>query len=465
MTYIRRVACLHKFAAAFGRPPAAALLFLFLVIFGSDSSFALNIDVKSFTLKNGLQVVIIPDHRAPVVTHMVWYRVGAADEPQGKAGIAHFLEHLLFKGTPKYPQGEFSRILRRNGADENAFTTQDYTGYYQRVSKDRLELVMELEADRMANLVLRDEHVATELAVVQEERRSRIDNDPSSQLVEQMDAALFTAHPYGKPVIGWMSEVMKLNRDDAVAFYRAHYTPANAVVVVAGDVTVEEVRQLAERYYGVLPNSAEPPPRQRTEEPAPIAARRIIMSDHRMGIDLLQRSYLVPSYSNAEANEAPALDVLTDILGGGISSRLSKKLVIADKLAQEAGSFYSGDERDYGKLVVYAAATPGSDLAGAERAVDQVIAEVVAKGVNADELELAKKRLRAELIYSIDAQSSLARMFGSALMTGNTIEDVLDYSNRLAAVTAEEVKAVASKYLRLDRSVTGVITPPKPAAN
>jgi zinc protease len=159
------------------------------------------------------------------------------------------------------------------------------------------------------------------------------------------------------------------------------------------------------------------------------------------------------------------LDVLTDILGGGISSRLSKKLVIADKLAQEAGSFYSSDERDYGKLVVYAAATPGSDLAGAERAVDQVIAEVVAKGVNADELELAKKRLRAELIYSIDAQSSLARMFGSALMTGNTIEDVLDYSNRLAAVTAEEVKAVAAKYLRLDRSVTGVITPPKPAAN
>src|SRR5687768_4343469 len=179
----------------FSRPSLLALALSMLAFLQTTLAVRAETRASELTLANGMQVVIIPDHRAPVVTHMVWYRVGAADEPQGKAGIAHFLEHLLFKGTPKYPQGEFSRILRRNGADENAFTTQDYTGYYQRVSKDRLELVMELEADRMANLVLRDEHVATELAVVQEERRSRIDNDPSSQLVEQMDAALFTAHP------------------------------------------------------------------------------------------------------------------------------------------------------------------------------------------------------------------------------------------------------------------------------
>ena len=439
---------------------SACLLFLCSM---AGVAIALNVDVKIFTLGNGLQVVVIPDRRAPVITHMVWYKVGAADEPKGKAGIAHFLEHLLFKGTPKYPSGEFSRILRRNGAEENAFTTQDYTGYYQRISKDRLELVMDLESDRMANLQLSEKDVVPELAVVQEERRSRVDNDPSSLLVEQMDAALFTAHPYGKPVIGWMSEVMKLDYRDAMAFYRSHYTPANAVVVVAGDVTVDEVRRLAEKYYGALPNTATPAPRLRTEEPEPIAARRIIMSDPRMGIDLLQRSYIVPSFTTAASNEAAALDVLTDILGGNVSARLSKRLVVNEKIAQEAGAFYSGDEMDYGKLVVYAAATPGSDLVRAEQAIDQVISDVIEKGVTEDELALAKKRLRADMIYSVDTQSALARLFGAALVTGSTVEDVLTYTARLDDVPAEEVKAVAAKYLRIDRSVTGIITPPRSA--
>jgi zinc protease len=446
---------------------AAAVLAvsLLLSIIASSAALALNIEVKTFTLKNGMQVVVIPDHRAPVVTHMVWYKVGAADELQGQAGIAHFLEHLLFKGTPKYPPGEFSRILRRNGAEENAFTTQDYTGFYQRIAKDRLPLVMELEADRMTNLVLRDENVIPELAVVEEERRSRVDNDPSSLLVEQMDAALFTAHPYGKPVIGWMSEVMKLDRAEAVAFYRAHYTPSNAVLIVAGDVTEEEVRPLAEKFYGVLSNTATPPAqRVRTEEPEPIAARRVILNDARAGIDLLQRGYLVPSYAHAEGNEAAAIDVLTDILGGGVSSRLSKALVISGKIAQEAGAFYSGDEMDYGKLIVYAAASPGSDMGRIEAAIDQVITEISTNGVTADELELAKKRLRAEIVYAADSQSRLARLFGTALATGSSIEDVLGYSDRLSAVTAEEVKAVTAKYLRLERSVTGLMLP-KPAAN
>jgi zinc protease len=443
---------------SFSRLLAACLFFLCSL---SGPALALNIDVTTFTLANGLQVVVIPDHRAPVVTHIVWYKVGAADEPKGKAGIAHFLEHLLFKGTPKHPAGEFSRILRRNGAEENAFTTQDYTGYYQRISKDRLELVMELESDRMAHLQLSEKDVVPELAVVQEERRSRVDNEPSSLLVEQMDATLFTAHPYSKPVIGWMSEVMKLDYRDAMAFYRANYTPANAIVVVAGDITPDEVRRLAEKYYGALPNTFTPEPRLRTEEPEPIAARRVIMSDPRMGIDLVQRSYLVPSFSTAGKKEAAALDVLADIVGGNASARLSKRLVDKEKVAQEAGAFYSGDEMDYGKFVVYAAAAPGSDLSRAEQVIDQVVSEVIEKGVTEDELSLAKTRLRAEMIYSVDAQSTLARMFGEALATGSTIEDVLTYTDRLNEVTAEEVKAVAAKYLRMERSVTGIITPPK----
>ncbi len=254
------------------------------------SARALDIDVTQFTLDNGLQVVVIPDHRAPVVTHMVWYKIGAADEPKGKAGIAHFLEHLMFKGTDKVPPGEFSKIVRRNGGEDNAFTSQDFTAYYQRIAKDRLDLVMSLEADRMQNLKLTDEAVLPERDVVKEERRMRTDNDPASLLSEQIDAALYLAHPYGKPVIGWMDEVAKLSRQDAIDFYHQYYTPKNAILVVAGDVTPEEVKALAEKYYAPLKNTADPPPRMRTPEPEPIAARRVAKQDPKVAPPSVQRT-------------------------------------------------------------------------------------------------------------------------------------------------------------------------------
>ncbi len=422
-----------------------------------------NIDVQTFKLANGMEVVVIPDHRSPVVTHMVWYKVGAADEPQGKTGVAHLLEHLLFKGTPRYPAGEFSRLVRRNGGDENAFTTQDHTGYFQNVAKDRLALVMDLESDRMRNLALREEDVETELAVVQEERRSRIDNDPTSLLVEQMDAALYVAHPYGRPVIGWMSEVERLTREDVLSFYRKHYMPRNAVLVVAGDVTVAEVRPLAEKYYGVLANDDGLPPRLRTAEPQPIAARRVRMSDARVGVDLIQRSYLTFSHAGDSNNEAVVLDVLADILGGGASARLSKALVIDQRIANDAGSFYSGDDRDSGTFVVYAVAGPGSDLSRIEAALDEVIAGVVRDGVTAAELDRAKRRLRAEAIYALDSQSWLARTFGTAVTNGGALRDVLEWPSRVDGVTAAEVKQLAQSIFRPERSVTGVITPPPKA--
>ena len=261
---------------------------------------ALDVEVADFKLANGMEVVVIPDHRAPVVTHMVWYRVGAADEVSGKSGLAHFLEHLMFKGTTKHPPGEFDHLIDINGGEGNAFTTSDYTAFFQRIASDRLGLMMELEADRMQNLVLTDENVLPELQVVREERRERTDNDPSALLSEQVDAALYTAHPYGKPVIGWMSEVAKLTKDDAVAFYKAHYTPANAILVVAGDATPEQVKTLAEKYYGPLKNTFTPGARVRTQEPDPIAARRVTMSDARASSQVFQRSYLGPSYLTAD---------------------------------------------------------------------------------------------------------------------------------------------------------------------
>ena len=422
-------------------------------------ALALQIDISAFTLKNGMEVVVIPDRRAPVVTHMVWYKVGSADEPQGKSGIAHFLEHLLFKGTKKYPPGEFDRQVSRNGGDGNAFTTPDYTGYFQRIAKERLALVMELEADRMQNLILTEENVHPELNVVQEERRERTDNDPSSLLAEQMNAALFLAHPYRKPVIGWMSEVMQLTRDDALAFYKAHYTPANAILVVAGDVTVDEVRSLAEKHYGSLINSFMPAPRKRTPEPPPIAARRVEMSDPRTPTPVFQRQYLAPSYSTDVGREAEALEVLAEILGGGTQSRFYQELVVKQKIAAYAGSWYSGDATDYGNFGLYAAPNPGQDIAKLETAIDEILARLLKDGVTQAELDLTRNKLLADTVYALDSQAALARMFGVALSTGQTVADVLGWEGKIQQLTVEDIKAAAAKVLDMRAAVTGILLP------
>jgi len=433
----------------------ALLLTLFVVY--PASAKPLNIDVGEFTLDNGMKVVVIPDHRAPVVTHMVWYKVGAADEQSGKSGIAHFLEHLLFKGTKKIAPGEFSKIVARNGGQDNAFTHLDYTGYFQRISKDRLELVMGMEADRMQNLVLSDKDIITERDVVKEERRTRTDNKPAQLLSEQMSAALYTAHPYGIPIIGWMSEVAKLTRQDAMAFYRKYYTPSNAILVVAGDVSAERVKKLAQKHYGGLKNTATPGPRLRTREPQPIAARRIIMRDKRVSSPYVMREYLAPSYRTAKGNEALALDVLTEILGSGTTSRMYKKLVVKDKVAVSTGSWYSGDQMDYGTFGFYAVPASGGDLEGLEKHIDAIIADVLANGVSQKELQRARKVLQAETVYLLDSQSSLARVFGRALVVGLSVDDVLNWDDRLAAVTQQDIKNAAAKVLKIRRSVTGFL--------
>jgi zinc protease len=431
----------------------------FITLVAATPSRALDIDVSEFKLENGLTVVVIPDHRAPVVTHMVWYKVGAADEPKGKAGIAHFLEHLMFKGTPKYPGGTFSHLIRINGGNENAFTTQDYTVYHQRIAKDRLKLVIELEADRMQNLVLTDANVLPELLVVLEERRERTDNNPSSLLGEQIDAAMYTAHPYGKPVIGWMSEVLKLTRQDAVEFYRAHYEPANAIVIVAGDVTVDEVKTLATKYYGEVKNAAPLEPRLRTLEPDPIAERRVILKDARTASPLWQRNYLAPAEAKAKGQEAQALEIFADIIGSGSGSRLYRKLVVEQKIASHVGAWYSGDALDYGSFGFYATPNQGVELPVIEDAVDAVIADVLKNGVTQDEVNSARNRDTAQSIYLLDNQESLARVFGTALATGQSVQDVLDWDRNLESVTVKDVREAARTILDMKKSVTGLLVP------
>lgn len=414
-------------------------------------------EIGHFTLANGLEVVVVPDRRAPVVTHMVWYKVGAADETPGKSGLAHFLEHLLFKGTEKNPAGKFSKTVSFVGGQENAFTTQDYTGYFQRVSKENLRTLMEFESDRMTGLVLTDDQVVPELKVVLEEQNQRVANNPRARLNEQISAALYLNHPYGRPVIGWRHEIEKLNRQDALAFYKRFYTPNNAVLVVAGDVNTGEIKTLAEATYGKVPKVTEIVPRHRPQEPAQIAPRHVTLADPQVQQPSLSRAYLVPSSSTAKKGEAEALEVLSFILGHGNTSRLYRTLVVDRELAVSAGGWYSGTSLDATQFGIYGSPKPGVELPKLEEAIDAVIDDVLAKGVTPLEVERAKNRLIADAVYAQDSQATMARWYGAALTTGSTVESVQNWPDRIRAVTADEVNAAAKAWLDKRRSVTGYL--------
>jgi zinc protease len=414
---------------------------------------------QQFTLANGMVGIVIPDHRAPVATHMVWYRVGAADEPRGVSGIAHFLEHLMFKSTEKIASGEFSKIVSRLGGQDNAFTSQDATAYFQRIAKPRLAEVMAMEADRMVNLKLTDQEVATERDVILEERRSRVENNPSAILDEQMNAALYYNHPYAIPVIGWEHEMARLSRADALAHYKRYYAPNNAILVVSGDVTLEEVRRLAEGTYGRIPANPEVTPRVRPRDPDHRAARRLELRDPRAGRTSVHRYYIAPSYVTARPGEAEALDLLIKIAAEGATSRLYRKLVVEDKVASSAGGYYSGSAMDSGKIGLQAIAADGVPIETVEAAMDAVLAELREKGVTEAELTRAKNVFLAEYVYQSDNQSSLARRYGFAMVVGRTIAQIEGWPDAIARVTVEDVKQAAARHLDIRRSVTGTLIP------
>ncbi len=412
----------------------------------------------TFTLGNGLKVVVIPDHRTPVVTQMIWYKVGSADETPGKSGLAHFLEHLMFKGTSKHPAGEFSQTVLRIGGNENAFTSTDYTGYFQRVPRDQLAKMMEFEADRMTGLVLKDENVLPERDVVLEEYNMRVANNPEARLTEQIMAALYLNHPYGRPVIGWHQEIEKLDREDALAFYRRFYAPNNATLVIAGDIDADEVRPMAERTFGAVPaQPAIPAQRLRPQEPTPIAPRTVTFSDPRVEQPKVTRYYLVPSATTAAAGESPALDVLAQLMGGGSNSYLYRALVVDKPLAVNANAGYQGTALDPTQFMISVAPKPGVGFAQVEQAVDDVIAKLAQHTVPSEDLERVKTQLIAEAIYAQDNQATLARWYGAALTTGLSIEDIRSWPDRIRAVTAEQVRAAAQKWLDKNRSVTGYL--------
>jgi zinc protease len=415
--------------------------------------------ISNFTLANGMEVVVIPDRRAPVVTHMVWYKVGSADEERGKSGIAHFFEHLMFKGTEKHKAGEFSRAVAEIGGSENAFTSNDYTAYFQQVTPQALPRMMEFEADRMRGLVLSEAVIAPERDVVIEERRQRVEGNPGGLLSEEIQATIFQNHPYGVPVIGWMHELRELDRADAIAFYDRYYAPNNAVLVVAGDVDAATVRALAETTYGKVERGPDLPPRIRPQEPEQNTRRTVTLNDPRVSLPSVQMSVVAPSYASAQPGEAEALDLLSEILGGGLRSRLYQELVVKSGVATAAGAFYRGSSLDPSTFTIYATPRTPDGLPAVEAAVKAEIAKIVSEGISADELERAKNRFARSVIFARDNQSGMARIYGSALTTGQTVADVEEWPDRVRAVTAEQVQAAARNVLRLDRAVTGYLLP------
>jgi zinc protease len=397
---------------------------------------------ETFDLSNGMKVVVLPDHRAPVITHMLWYRVGSADEVKGKSGLAHFLEHLMFKATDKIPAGEFSKIVARNGGQDNAATYYDYTNYYFRVAKDRLPQMMEMEADRMVNLRLDEGEVSSELKVVQEERRQNVDSDPGSILSEKVFAALYPGHPYSVPVIGRMPEVAKLARADAVDWYKRWYGPENAILVVAGDTTAAELKPLVEKIYGPIRRRGDLTTRKWPEVKPLAKSVELSHSDIKVRQPEWGRYWLGVATGDPDAE---ALQVGLEILGGGRTSRLYRELVEKGVAVEVMG--YSSEMEAPGMISVGGSPMPGVSIDQLRKAVLAVADKFLAEGPTPQELDRAQRMILASEVFSRDSQMGMADWYGSMLTAGASLDYIESWDERIRAVTAEQVLAAMKKRM------------------
>ncbi len=412
----------------------------------------------TFTLDNGMEVVVVENHRAPVVSHWVWYKVGTADSPPGKSGLPHYLEHLMFRGTERIPPGEFSKIVARLGGTDNAMTSYDFTAYFQNIARDRLATVMEMEADRMVNLRITEDIARTERDVIIEERRQRIDNEPAALLSERLAAVQYLNHPYRLPVIGWLHEIESFTRDDALAFYRRWYAPNNAVLVVVGDITADELRPLAEASYGAIaPRPV--PERRRVREPEQQATRTVELRDSRVRQPSVTLSWLAPNYRSDDGGRADALEVAAELFGSGTTSRLYRALVVEQGVAAGAGAGYRGTSLDPTTFRAYASPRPGKTLAEVEEALFAEVARLRDEGPSEEEVARVRRRMLAEATYARDSLYLAARVFGAALTAGQTVEDVESWPERIARVSARAVHEAVREVLRPETLVIGRLLP------
>ena len=410
------------------------------------------------TLKNGMRVIVKEDHRAPTAVQMVWYRVGSIDEVDGASGVAHVLEHMMFKGTPSVGPGEFNKRVAAAGGRDNAFTSRDYTAYFQQVPKEKLSEMMQLEADRMRHLNVDPKEFAQEIKVVMEERRMRTDDNPQSKLFEQMNAVAFQAHPYRRPIIGWMNDLETMSAADARTWYDTWYVPNNAYLVVSGDVDHEAVFALAEKYYGALEGRALPP-RKTQSEPQQEGPRRLTVKGP-AELPVLVMGYKAPTLRNVDKDEEPyALEMLGAVLDGHDAARFTKKLVREDKVAIDVGIEYDATAR--GPSMIYLHGTPaeGKTVADLESALRSEIARVQKDGVSEPELKRAKAQLVAAQTYKLDSMFGQAMEIGQIESAGLSYKDIDKMLQKLQQVTAAQVQAVAKKYFTDDTLTVGVLDP------
>jgi zinc protease len=438
------------------------VLMVFTVTSASSNIHAAVFNAESFMLDNGMKIVVVPNHRAPVVSHMVWYGVGAADEPQGFSGMAHYFEHLMFKGTKKLKPGEFSRIVKALGGRDNAFTGQDYTAYFQTIAVEHLERMMEMEADRMANLDVPPEHFASEKKVVLEERRQRTENDPRSLFFEQMKSALFVNHPYGTPIIGWMDEIEKYEWNDVKVFYDTWYAPNNATVIISGDTTAEEVKPIAMRTYGKL-KPKDLPPRKRSNVPPSSGETEMILKHKNIHQPLYTEVFITPAATEDKKADL-ALQVLQEILSSGSTTRLYKNLVVEKKKAISASFSYRGDALDYGTIWLSSKPAKGVSLEELKALIHVEIKDIIENGVTDKEVSDAIQRLQDGAIFARDSLQGPAMTFGFALAIGKTIDDIENWPENIGRITPDDVQKAAATYLDPENpwhreSITGYLLP------
>ncbi len=406
--------------------------------------------VTDVTLDNGMRVIVKEDRRAPVMVSQVWYRAGSVDEVNGTTGVAHVLEHMMFKGTKSVPPGEFSKRIAAAGGKENAFTSRDYTAYFQQMQKDRLELSMQLEADRMANLQISDELFSKEIQVVMEERRMRTDDKPQSVLYERLMAAAFQTHPYGRPIIGWMNDLENMTAQDARDWYERWYAPNNATLVVAGDVDADAVIAMARRHFGALP-MRELTPRKPQQEPEQLGIKRMVVKAPAK-VPYLLMAWHAPTLRDWQNDWEPyALQILAGVLDGNDSARLQKSLLKTQQIAASVGAGYDPVSRGPGMFMIDASPVEGKTVAELESAIRSELQKVQREGISESELKRVKAQVIAADVYQRDSLFFQAMQLGEYAKVGLPLEALDGRVDRLRSVTAEQVQAVARKWLQDDR--------------
>jgi zinc protease len=414
--------------------------------------------VETFNLSNGMEVIVLPNHRVPAISHMLWFRVGAADDPLGKSGLAHYHEHMMFKGTRNYKSGEYADIIARSGGQQNAFTGHDATSYFVNISKEYLPLVMQLEADRLRELTPTDDDTEKEKQVIIEERRERTENNPQSLLDEQMGALLYRHHPYRIPVIGWMHEMEGLTKKDVLDFHKAHYHASNAILIVSGDVTAAELKPLAEKYYAILPKMPAPE-RRWVSEPPQRAPRHITLEHQNVKQPEWTRIYATSSFNAGDKKKALPLFLLSQLLGGGKTSHLYQTIVVEKKLASAIDTSYNGFSIGPAEFGITAIPEQGVTLEALGKAIDEEINTVLAKNFKDADIARAKTLLKAESVYTRDGLSGMARIMGWVRMAGLGADYFSRWDVMIDAVTESEIRDAAKHALDAKASVTGWLLP------